>query len=516
MADRITFGGMSVIVWFKRDLRVQDHPALTYAVSLGQPVLPVYIVEPEYWELPDTSGRQWTFISECLEDLRDDLGALGAPLHIVYGDAVTELERLRVTFGVTEMVSHEETGNMWSFGRDKRVAAWAKEASIRWTEIPQCGVVRRLADRDGWARQRDSFVRKPTLPAPLGLTPVNGLAPGPVALPDIAKDHCPQRQIGGRRQALSLLGGFLTDRGQTYRRAMSSPVEGEVACSRISPHLAMGTLSIREVAQATAARKAEVRGTRTGWIGAMQSFSSRLAWRDHFIQKLEDESEIELRCLHRAYEDMRPRVPDAVRLHAWAHGQTGVPFVDACMRYLQATGWLNFRMRSMVTSFASYHLWLDWRSTGPVLARYFTDYEPGIHWSQLQMQSGTTGMNTIRMYNPVKQGHDQDPSGVFTRRWVPELRTLPDTFLQEPWLWEGAGSVLGQLYPHTIVDLKTAAKAARDAVWAVRKGEAFRSEAAQIVKKHASRKDRQGRFVNDRTPRGRAKTSGARQMKLDL
>ena len=104
-----------------------------------------------------------------------------------------------------------------------------------------------------------------------------------------------------------------------------------------------------------------------------------------------------------------------MRLAAWEAGETGLPFVDACMRYLRATGWLNFRMRSMLVAVASYHLWLDWRATGPHLARQFTDYEPGIHWPQVQMQSGTTGMNTVRIYNPVKQGRDQDPAGVFTR-----------------------------------------------------------------------------------------------------
>jgi deoxyribodipyrimidine photo-lyase len=158
------------------------------------------------------------------------------------------------------------------------------------------------------------------------------------------------------------------------------------------------------------------------------------------MQKLEDEPAIETRCLHPACEGLRPREADAARLAAWEAGETGIPFVDACMRYLRATGWLNFRMRSMLVAVASYHLWLDWRATGPHLARMFTDYEPGIHWPQVQMQSGTTGMNTVRIYNPVKQGRDQDPSGAFTRAWVPEVRDVPDRFLQEPWTLGGRGA----------------------------------------------------------------------------
>jgi deoxyribodipyrimidine photo-lyase len=297
---------------------------------------------------------------------------------------------------------------------------------------------------------------------------------------------------------------------------MSSPVTGERACSRLSPHLAWGTLSGREVAQATAARQAERPGG--AWGGSLRSFQSRLAWRDHFMQKLEDEPALEIRCLHRAAETLRPRAADATLLAAWEAGETGFPFADACLRYLRATGWLNFRMRSMVTSLASYHLWLDWRATGAHLARMFTDYEPGIHWPQVQMQSGTTGINTPRIYNPVKQGRDQDPTGAFTRAWVPELAAVPDAFLQEPWKWPGAAGFLGRRYPEPLVDPVAAARAARDAVWSLRRAQGFGPEAARIADRHASRKDATGRFVNDREPPPRPRRSAVApaQLTLDL
>ncbi|MGL4320477.1 MAG: FAD-binding domain-containing protein, partial [Paracoccaceae bacterium] len=284
---------------------------------------------------------------------------------------------------------------------------------------------------------------------------------------------------------------------------------GERACSRLSPYLATGVLSAREVAQATAARQAE---RAHGFAGSLASFQSRLAWRDHFTQKLEDQPSIETRCLHPATEKLRTLPADQTRLHAWTTGETGLPFLDACMRYLAATGWLNFRMRAMVMATASYHLWLDWRATGPILARRFTDYDPGIHWPQVQMQSGTTGINTPRIYNPIKQGQDQDPAGIFTRRWVPELGPVPDQFLQEPWKWEGAASLLGQRYPHPIIDVTSAARAARETIWGVRRNPAFRPEAEAIVTRHASRKDSTKptsgrRFVRDPLPKPSAQTS---------
>ena len=505
---------MTSVLWFKRDLRIHDHPALALAAR-EEAVVPLYIIEPEYWALPDTSGRQFAFLQESLADLQTALRSLGSDLVIRVGDAVTVLEDVHQAVGFDHLVSHEETGNAWTYARDRRVAAWARARSVRWHELPQSGVVRRLQARDGWAGQRNAFIARVQAAAPKALPPCD-LPSDPV--PTLcAPDICPDRQPGGRNNALSLLGGFLTDRGQTYRRAMSSPLEGATACSRLSPHLALGTVTIREVAQATAARQREVKGgPRDGWVGSLKSFQSRLAWRDHFMQKLEDEPALEHRCLHRAYESMRPLEPDHSRLAAWENGETGLPFLDACMRSLRATGWLNFRMRAMVVSVASYHLWLDWRSTGPHLARMFTDYEPGIHWSQMQMQSGTTGINTPRIYNPIKQGTDQDPTGAFTRMWLPELADVPDRHLQMPWMWNGAGGLLGRTYPAPSVDVTEAARAARERIFGMRRN-ADRTETRRVIQKHASRKDSAGHFVNDRASRKprRTKADDA-QLKLDL
>ena len=505
---------MTTVLWFKRDLRIHDNPALAVAAR-DDNIVPLYIFEPEYWALPDTSGRQFAFLQESLSDLQTALQHLGSNLVIRVGDAVSALEDVRQTVRFDHLVSHEETGNGWTYARDQQVGTWVKGQGIRWTELPQSGVVRRLQGRDGWAKQRNAFTAQGQVMAPPALPPCT--VPSD-RVPDLcAADPCPERQTGGRDHALSLLGGFLTERGQTYRSAMSSPREGAVACSRLSPHLALGTVTIREVVQATAARQREVKGgPRDGWAGSLKSFQSRLAWRDHFMQKLEDEPALEYHCLHRAYEGMRPLEPDHARLTAWQNGETGLPFLDACMRSLRATGWLNFRMRAMVVSVASYHLWLDWRSTGQHLARMFTDYEPGIHWSQMQMQSGTTGINTPRIYNPIKQGTDQDPTGAFTRAWLPELADVPDRHLQTPWTWDGAGHVLGRAYPAPIVDVAEAARTARDRIFSMRRS-VDRNETQRVIHKHASRKDSAGHFVNDRAPHKPRRTkSDDAQLKLDL
>jgi deoxyribodipyrimidine photo-lyase len=499
----------TTLLWFKRDLRIADHPALAMAAARG-PVLPVHVIEPEAWAQPDASARQYRFVAECLAELRGDLAALGQPLILRLGEVTAVFDALLAATPCTALISHQETGNAWSFARDRRVAAWTRARGLAWTELPQSGVVRRLGSRDGWAARRDAFTRQPCAGTPAALPPVRAEHPVPLPCPadlGLAPDPCPGRQAGGRRAAEERLASFLTDRGQSYRRAMSSPVTAFDACSRLSPHLAFGTLSGREAARAAAQRKAAVRGTREGWTGSLASFAARLAWRDHFMQKLETDPRIETECLHRAFEGLRPRTPDPARLAAWQSGQTGLPFVDACMRALSHTGWLNFRMRAMLMSVASYHLWLDWRATGAHLARLFADYEPGIHWSQTQMQSGTTGMNTLRIYNPIKQGLEHDPTGRFTRRWLPELNDVPDAHLQQPWRWEGAGRLLGRSYPEPVIDPSVAARAARDAVWAVRRQDGFRTETARLVARHASRK---------RPGRPPLRRSGTAQLSLDL
>jgi deoxyribodipyrimidine photo-lyase len=186
---------------------------------------------------------------------------------------------------------------------------------------------------------------------------------------------------------------------------------------------------------------------------------------------------------------LRPRAADPIKLHAWADGKTGFPFIDAAMRYLTATGWINFRMRAMLMSFAAYDLWLPWQEAGLVLARRFLDYEPGIHWPQCQMQSGETGINTVRIYSPVKQSRDQDADGAFIRSWVPELADVPVAHIHEPWLMSPEQrALLCPQYPPPIVDHKAASAAAKERIFGLRRKPAARTEADAVQHKHGSRK----------------------------
>ncbi len=507
---------MAQIVWFKRDLRVQDHQPLAAAAEAGA-VLALYIIEPDYWAQPDAAQRHWDFIRESLVELDGALRERGIGLMVRTGEATEVLAAVHAEHGIDTLYAHEETGNHWSYQRDEAVRAWCRDRGVVVREHPNFGVVRGLRDRDAWharweARMRESVLEPPQRirpAAPPGALVAEGL---PMVL---GYEHrpCPERQRGGRQAGQGLLASFLMERGQGYRSAMSSPLTGEWACSRLSPHIAYGTLSLREIVQTHRRRWAEAkRGS--GWPQSLQSLESRLHWHCHFIQKLEDQPDIEFRNLHRGYDGMREHEFDAGLFRAWAEAETGIPFVDACMRMLHQTGWLNFRMRAMLMAFAGYHLWLHWREPALHLARVFTDYEPGIHYSQSQMQTGTTGINAIRIYNPVKQSHDQDPDGAFLRRFLPQLAEVPAPWIHEPWRlppeWQRHYGVrIGTDYPAPVIDHQAAAREARRRIKAHRAGNDMHAEADRIRQRHASRK----RPAESRRSRG---SSNPSQGELDL
>ena len=483
------------VVWFKRDLRVHDHAALAAAAAQG-PVLCLYVVEPSVWQQPDAALQHLHFVRESLRDLDRALKGLGARLMVVTGEVTEVLEQLMRVRPFEQLHSHEETGNGVTYARDLAVQRWCADRGVRWTEWPQFGVVRRLASRDGWARRWEAHVQAPMAPTLERLHSV-GLPwtePDPLNAVQLGLNDRdpPHRQRGGRTLAAQVLHEFLSERSQSYRGGISSPLSAPTACSRLSPYLAHGCLSLREVVQATRERLAalppEARHHRLG----LEAFLSRLAWHCHFIQKLEDEPALEWRNVHRGYDGLREGDFNPAHFAALTEGRTGWPMVDACVAMLRETGWVNFRMRAMLVSVAAYPLWLHWRPVGEWLARQFLDYEPGIHWSQLQMQSGTTGINTTRVYNPVKQAQDHDPQGQFVRRWVPVLRRVPDAWLLEPWrmpesMQARCGVRVGIDWPLPVVDLERATREAKARLHQRRALPDVKAGKAAIVRRHASR-----------------------------
>lgn len=486
------------VVWFKRDLRVHDHAPLMHAAARG-PVLCLYVIEPGLWAQPDAAPQHYAFVQECLRDLDGALRAGGVALQVAVGEVPAVLAALHARQPFDALHAHEETGNGFTYARDQAVAQWCREAGVHWQEWPQHGVVRRLRSRDAWQARWQAQMGGECLPAPApGQLHGPALPWAPEPWPDavalgLRGADTPLRQRGGRSAGWLVLTAFLHERSAQYRGGISSPLTAPTACSRLSPYLALGCLGMREVVQATRTRLRQLNGPEAQWQRrGLEAFVSRLHWHCHFIQRLESESALEYCNLHRGYDGLRESEWNADHFDALVAGRTGWPLVDACVAMLRDTGWINFRMRAMLVSVAAYPLWLHWRPVGEWLARQFLDYEPGIHWSQMQMQSGTTGINTTRVYNPIKQARDQDPQGHFVRRWLPALRRVPDAWLYEPWrmppdLQARCGVRVGHEIAAPIVDLEAATRLAKARVHALRARSDVRDARAAIVDRHGSR-----------------------------
>lgn len=354
------------VVWFKRDLRTVDHAPLVHAAAAGC-VLPVYLAEPDYWRGEDTSARKWRFIAHSLAVLNHALHAMGGALWLPVGQAVTVFEALLEAVPIAAVWSHAETGNEFTFQRDRAVAALLKARGVPWYEFRQDAVRRGRVDRLDYAAHWAQFVSQPIVPAPTEMSFFHAL-PHQLAASEIpseqalglAPDYCPAAQPGGRLRGLNLLASFLAKRGERYATAMSSPRTAPQHCSRLSPHLAYGTISLREVVQATRAKQQAIAPEKLPyWPRSLQAFTARLAWQSHFMQKLETEPEMEWRHLHPALRYERQAV-DARLMQAFATGTTGLPMIDACMARLQATGWINFRMRALLAAITSGNLGRRW------------------------------------------------------------------------------------------------------------------------------------------------------------
>lgn len=485
------------IVWLKRDIRLTDHAPLQKAIEANYPVLLLYLFEPNLIHQPDCSPRHWNFVVESLLDIHKKLPENA--LFVAELNALDAFKKLSHSYSIQGVYSHQEIGIQATFTRDKQLKNWFKKQYIPWHEFQCNGVIRGLQNRNNWAQQWLAFMEQPQLNPIL-----NELKT--IAIPteishefysitnfknSFRVDPHPM-QPGGESLAWKYLKSFLTERHYKYNKGISKPELSRTACSRISPYLSWGNISMRSVYQFTKSYYASSKSKRN-----LQAFISRLHWHCHFIQKFESECRIEFEYLNKSFIPILQKTRNEAFIRAWKTGNTGYPIVDACMRCVNATGYLNFRMRAMLVSFYSNNLWQPWREGALHLAQQFLDYEPGIHYPQFQMQTGVWGVNTIRMYNPVKQSYDHDPKGTFIKKWIPELANLAEQLVHEPHKITPIEQQLynftpGEAYPLPIVDFESTAKFARETLHNHLKTEACRIENFRILKKHVKLKQQKG------------------------
>ena len=448
------------LVWFRRDLRLHDLPALATAVGEG-PVVPCFVFDDRLisrgrFRSPGRTG----FMLGCLAELRESLRALGSDLHLRRGDPAEVLVELAGEAGATRIQFTRDV-NPWATARDREVAGKLAEAGVEAVAHPGGYIVDdpgAIVSGKGtpytvyspFAKAWQQVERREMVAAPEAIEPVPGLDPGELPTceelglgPDPATTSFEPGEKAARAAAKAYLNGGL----KRYGELRNNPAGGS---SRLSPYIRWGALSPLELEVKMGLR--EGKGPRV--------FRSELAWREFYASVIENFPYVVREEFQERYRGTLDWQSDERLLEAWKQGQTGYPLVDAGMRELLTDGWMHNRVRMVVASFLTKDLHIDWREGEKWFMECLIDGDMASNnggWQWVTSVGTDPAPYFQRMFNPMTQQERFDPDGTYVRRWVPELAQVPDERLVRPWKMseaeqEEVGCVIGRDYPVPIVD----------------------------------------------------------------
>jgi len=490
-----------ILVWHRDDLRVRDNPALAAAAEDGRAV-PLFVFDPRFYRSRRVCDGRLEFLHESLAELDDAYTEHGGELTLRHGDPKAVLREL-LDEGIVDRI-HLNTTTTTGYARERDGAIGGWDAVSMFGED---GIVREGPSREAWQQQAEAYFSGDIHDPP---TVVGGPLGEQVSIEEIESEYgidSEKRRLhrGGCRRARTRLETF-TDRSDEYIGGISPPAAAEERTSHLSPYFKFGCLSLREAYQYVDEHASDGR--------AAELFESRLFWNRHFTQKLADNPDATKHAVNPVFHGMNRSTHDRDRVEAWKAGKTGFPLVDASMRALRETGWLNFRMRAMCATFYTYILRCWWKVGADWFYRHLIDADPGINYQQWQMQSGLVGVHPLRIYNPRKQVRENDPDGEFVRKYVPELEPFPDENLDRPEkaplsVQADCGVRVGEDYPYPIVDFERRRREAQE-VWGRltdRAKEALEDPGIRRRASFSGGRDRSGSDPNDGNgPRGERQT----------
>ena len=480
---------MTILVWFRQDLRVPDNAALASAASRGEPVIPVYIHAPDEEDPWGMGGAARCWLHESLSRLRERLDSLGSSLCLRAGtDSLAALKTLCRESGARAVVWNRRYEPA-VIARDQRIKADLRAAGIEADSYNSALLNEPWSIRTKSGGPFQVFTAYwrccKSLGEPADAVPAPRSLQAPASWPDSQSleslellpkalrwaDGLRAAWTPGSEAAHAQLERFLEQHFDHYEDARDRP--GDEGTSRLSPHLHFGEIGPREIWQATR-RAALERGRRRPWRDSQ--FLTEIGWREfahHLLYHFPNTPSAPLRPAYARF----PWKADAAWLRAWQRGRTGYPIVDAGMRQLWNTGWMHNRVRMIAGSFLVKDLLQPWVEG----ARWFWDtlVDADLASNTLGWQwvagCGADAAPFFRIFNPVSQAMRFDPDGAYVRRWVPELGGLPNEWLHKPWdappaILRQAGVLLGSTYPHRIVDHALAREQALAAFARVKSG----------------------------------------------